>query len=139
MSFIWPSLLLLLLLLPLFVLGYFWLLRRRKHFALKYSSLEIIREAQPGRLRLLRHLPFLFFLVACLSLIIALARPTTLVPVPFGKPTIVLALDVSLSMCANDIQPNRLTVAQEAAESFILDQHMSAQIGLVVTLPQVPD
>jgi Ca-activated chloride channel family protein len=52
--------------------------------------------------------------------------------VPFGKPTIVLALDVSLSMCANDILPNRLTVAQEAAESFILDQHTSAQIGLVV-------
>jgi Ca-activated chloride channel family protein len=131
MKFIWPYFLLLLLILPLITVGYFWLLNRRKRFVLNFSSLEIIREAQPGQGRLLRHLPFLFFLLAILSLIIALARPTAQVPMPSGKPTVVLALDVSLSMCANDILPNRLTVAQEAAESFIRNQHTRAQIALV--------
>lgn len=131
MSLIWPSFLFLLFVIPLLIVGYVWVLRRRKRFSLNYSSLALIQDALPAQPRLLRHLPFLLFLLAFSSLTIALARPTAKIPAPFGKPTIMLALDVSLSMCANDIPPNRLTVAQQAAETFISNQAPGTQIGVV--------
>ena len=131
MDLIWPIFLLLLVLIPLTFLAYVWVLRRRRRFAVHYSSLSLIREAMSGSSRWRRHLPFLLLLLALTGLIIGLARPTFTRNVTSKEATIILALDVSLSMCASDISPNRLTVAQEAAESFILNQDPDTQIGLV--------
>ncbi|MCH8206177.1 MAG: VWA domain-containing protein [Chloroflexi bacterium] len=128
---LWPAFLLLLGLIPLIVLAYVWILKRRKRYAVHYSSLSLIREAQPGRSRWRRHLPFALFLLALASLVLALARPVTTLNVMSSRSTIVLALDVSLSMCSTDIAPNRLTVAQESAETFIRNQHRDTKIGLV--------
>ena len=128
---LWPAFLLLLGLIPLIALVYMWALKRRKRYAVHYSSLSLIREAQPGRSRWRRHLPFALFLLALASLVVGLARPVTTVSVTSNQSTIMLALDVSLSMCSSDIEPSRLTVAQESAETFILSQDADTRIGLV--------
>jgi len=131
MDWIWPGFLLLLVILPLVVVGYSWALKQRKRFAVHYSSLALIREALPEQSRLRRHLPFMVMLLALISLILALARPTADLPTPSGKATIILALDVSLSMCASDIPPNRLTVAQEAATNMIRNLDEDINLGIV--------
>src|SRR6266496_3215775 len=108
MDLLWPGFLLLLGLLPLIIAAYIWMLRRRGRFAVRYSSLSLVREALTHQSRLRRHLPFALFLLALASLAISLARPVAIVSVPSGQTTIILAIDVSRSMCSTDIQPNRL-------------------------------
>ena len=127
----WSSFLLLLFLIPIFIAGYLWILKRRKHTALTFSSLSIIKDAIQNQSQWRRHVPFAFFLLAFVSLTFALARPMANVRVPSSRSTILLALDVSLSMCSSDIPPNRLTIAQEAAESFIRAQESGTNIGIV--------
>jgi Ca-activated chloride channel family protein len=131
MDLLWPGLLLLLGLLPLLVVAYLWMLRRRRRFSVRYSSLSLVREALPRYSRLRRHLPFALFLLALASLTIAMARPVAIVSVPTGQTTIMLSIDVSRSMCATDISPNRLAAAEAAAISFIEKQGPSRQIGIV--------
>src|SRR5512145_2138670 len=118
MDLLWPGSLLLIALIPLLIGVYIWMLRRRRRFAVRYSSLSLVREALPQRSRWRRHIPFALFLVALLSLVIALSRPVTIVAVPSGQVTIMLSMDVSRSMCATDIPPNRLLAAKAAAQSF---------------------
>jgi Ca-activated chloride channel family protein len=131
MNLLWPWLLLLLLLIPLLIAVYSWMLRRRRRFAVRYSSLALIREALPETSRWRRHLPFALFLLGLISLIMALARPAAVVEVPRSRTTIILAMDVSRSMCATDVSPNRLAVAQQAALAFIEAQPAGTQMGLV--------
>lgn len=131
MNLLWPWLLLLLLLVPLSVLAYIWMLRRKRKFAVQYSSLSLIREALPKRSRWRQHLPFALFMLGLTALIAAMARPVAEVQVPLSRTTIILAIDVSRSMCATDVDPNRLTIAQEAALSFIEDKADGTQIGIV--------
>jgi Ca-activated chloride channel family protein len=131
MSFLWPVSVFLLGLMPLIVAAYIWMLRRRRRFAIRYSSLVLVREALPRQSRLRRHIPFALFLLALTGLVIALARPVAIVTVPTGRATIILAMDLSLSMCSTDIPPNRLKAAQAAALSFIEEQEVSTQIGIV--------
>jgi len=116
---------------PLIVAAYIWMLRRRRRFAVRYSSLALVRAALPHQSRLRRHLPFALFLLALTSLVIALGRPVAIVSVPTGQVTIILAMDVSRSMCATDIPPNRLEAAKAAALSFIQSQRSGTQIGVV--------
>ncbi|MBE7474101.1 MAG: hypothetical protein DPW09_09840 [Anaerolineae bacterium] len=131
MNLLWPWFLLLLSLIPLLVALYIWLLKRKRRFAVRYSSLSLIREALPAGSLWRRHLPFALFLFSLTSLMIALARPVAGIEVPLSRTTIILALDVSRSMCATDVPPNRLTVAQEAALAFIEDQPAGIQVGIV--------
>ena len=131
MDLLWPWFLLLLLLIPLIIAVYIALLRRRNRYAVRYASLSLVREALPKWSRWRRHLPFALFLLGLTSLIAALARPVAAVEVPLSRTTIILALDTSRSMCATDVFPNRLTVAQEAALAFIEDQPAGTQIGIV--------
>ncbi len=130
MSWLWPGFLLLLGVLPLLVAAYVWALRRRRRFAVRYSSLSLVREALP-RARWRRHLPFALFLLALAGLVVALGRPVAVVSVPTNQTTIILAIDVSRSMCSTDIRPNRLAVAKAAAQSFIERQKPGTQIGVV--------
>ncbi len=131
MDLLWPWFLLLLGSIPLIVAVYMWTLRRRRRFAVRYSSLALVREALPQQSRLRRHLPFALFLLALASLIFTLGRPVTTVTVPAGRATVILALDVSRSMCSVDISPNRLEAAKEAALSFVQRQSSSNQVGIV--------
>ena len=130
MTLLWPAVLVLLAVLPLLVIARVWALRRRRT-GLRFSSLSLVRVAIPRSSRIRRHLPFALFLVGLGSLVIAIARPAAIVPVPDGRSTIVLAMDVSRSMCATDILPNRLVAAEEAAASFVQGQGGSTQIGIV--------
>lgn len=131
MDLLWPGFLLLLGVMPLSVVVYIWMLRRRRRDAVRYSSLILVRQALPRQSRLRRHLPFALFLLALASLVMALSRPVTSVSVPYGRSTIILATDVSRSMCSTDVEPNRLEVAKDAALSFIKRQPASTQIGIV--------
>lgn len=133
MVLLWPGFLLLLGIIPLMVLGYIWMLRRRR-FAVRYSSLSLLRQAIPRQSRLRRHLPFALFLLALTSLVIAFGRPAAIVSVPTDQTTIILAIDVSGSMRATDIYPSRLAAAEDAALSFIQRQKARTQIGIVAFL-----
>lgn len=131
MSLLWPGFLLFLAIIPLIFAVYLWMLRRRVRFAVRYSSLALVRAALPQSSRIRRHLPLALFLLALTSLILALSRPVTTVNLPVGRTTIILAIDVSLSMCSTDIPPNRLQAAESAALSFIRNQNSNTQIGIV--------
>ena len=131
MSFTWPLALLLLLLVPLLLGAYLWQLRRRRKQAVRFSSLELIRAALPPRSTWKRHVPVGLLLASMAGLGIAAARPQVAIAVPLDRTSIILALDVSRSMCATDVDPNRLTVAQEAARRFVKDHGSGTRIGIV--------
>ncbi len=131
MIFLWYWLLPLFLIIPLLIGLYIWNLERRRKFAVRYSNIAAIREALPRRSRWRQHLPFLLFLLAVAGLLMAFARPVVEIEVPLSRTTIILALDVSRSMCATDVDPNRLTVAQEAVLAFIEEQAADTRIGIV--------
>ncbi|MBK9945065.1 MAG: VWA domain-containing protein [Kouleothrix sp.] len=131
MDILWPGSLLLLGVIPLLVAAYIWMLRRRKRFTVRFSSLSLVYAARPRHSWLRRHLPFALFALALTSLVVALARPVAIVSVPAGQTTIVLAIDVSRSMCSTDIAPSRLEAAQAAALSFIARQRATTQISIV--------
>jgi Ca-activated chloride channel homolog len=131
MSFLWSRSLLLLGLIPLLIVLYVLLLRRRRRFTIRYSSLSLVREAASHQSRWRRHLPFALFLLAMTSLVFALGRPVATVTVPSNKATIIMAIDVSRSMCSNDIKPNRLEAAKDAAQAFVSTQLSNRQVGIV--------
>ncbi len=131
MGLLWPGFLYLLFLIPLIVVVYILLLRRRRRFAVRYSSLSLVREAAKQQSWLRRHLPFILFLFALTSLVFALSRPVATVLVPSNKATVVLAIDVSRSMCSTDIPPNRLEVAKDAALNFVRNNSSGRLVGIV--------
>ena len=131
MHFLWPAVLTLLALIPLLVGLYIWILHRRRRYALRYSSLLLVRSAAPRNSWIRRHLPFALFLIALGSLIVTAARPVSIAAIPTGQTTIILAIDVSRSMCSTDIRPNRLQAAESAAAAFVQRQSASTQIGVV--------
>ncbi|HEY0604808.1 MAG TPA: VWA domain-containing protein [Herpetosiphonaceae bacterium] len=131
MSWLWPEFLLLLAIVPLMIAAYIWMLRRRRRFAVRYSSLSLVRAAMPRHSWLRRHLPFALFMLAVTSLVLTLSRPVSIVAVPTNQTSIILALDVSRSMLQTDIAPSRLDAAEAAALSFIEQQSSSTRIGIV--------
>ena len=130
MEFLWPGFLFALGLIPLLVGLYIWMLRRRR-FAVRYSSLELVRAALPKKSNGRRHIPVVLFLLGITSLVFALGRPVAILNVPTNQTTIILTMDVSGSMRSRDIPPSRLQAAEEAAFSFIQHQKSSTLIGLV--------
>lgn len=131
MELLWPGILYLLALIPLLIIVYIVILKRRKPFAVRYSSLSLVRQAAAGQSTWRRHIPFALFLLALSSLIVAASRPVSTVTVPASNATIILAIDVSRSMCSTDILPSRLEAAKSAALKFVEDQDGNAQIGIV--------
>jgi Ca-activated chloride channel family protein len=130
-KFLWPDLLWLLLALPALVAAYVWLLRRRKKAAVRYASLAMVREAMGAGSRLRRHVPPLLLLAAVALMLLAVARPVSVISVPSRNETLILAMDVSGSMRATDVKPNRIQVAQEAAKAFVADLPRSVRVGVV--------
>ena len=129
--FIWPHMLWSLLLVPLLVGWYVWLLRRKNQAVLRYASLNIVKEAMGPGQRLRRHIPPFLFLLALIALFVALARPTALLTLPSERQTVVLAIDVSGSMSATDVKPTRMRAAQDAAKVFVAEQPRSTRLGIV--------
>ena len=131
MTFTWPWALLSLLAIPL-LLALTWLLRRRRRrAAVRVTSIALVRAALPRRIRWVRLLPGLLLLLGLASLGLGAARPQARVPVASDSTTIMLAMDVSGSMCSTDVDPNRITVAQQAAIRFIQAEGGGTRIGLV--------
>src|SRR5262249_11201687 len=105
--------------------------RRRRRVAVRVTSLALVRSAVPGRRSWLRRVPAVVLLVGLGVLAVGAARPQGSVPVTDTSTSILLALDVSGSMCSTDVNPNRLTAAEKAAEGFVRTQSGGARIGLV--------
>jgi Ca-activated chloride channel family protein len=131
MELLWPGFLYLLALIPILVLVYIFILRRRRPYAVRFSSLSLVREAVGKQSQVRRHLPFVLFLLAMSSLVVAMGRPISTVTLPAANATIILSIDVSRSMCSTDISPNRLEAAKSAALDFIEAQEANVQIGVV--------
>jgi len=130
-TFLWPEMLWLLLLVPLAAAAYLLLLRRKKKAAVRYASLSFVKDAMGAGLRFRRHVPPLLFLVALTLMLIAIARPAAIVTLPSQHETVILAMDVSGSMRATDVKPSRIAAAQEAARAFVAEQPKSTRIGVV--------
>jgi len=130
-TFLWPQLLWLLLALPLLVLLYVWLMRRRKQAALRYASLSIVREAMGKGPGWRRHVPPVLLLTAIAVMLLASARPMATIVLPSTQQTIILAMDVSGSMRAEDVKPNRLVASQNAAKAFLAELPRHVKVGIV--------
>jgi len=130
-TFMWPQFLWVLLAIPLLVLVYIWLLRRKKKLALRYASLSIVKEALGAGMHWRRHVPPALFLLAISAMLIASARPFAVISLPSTQETIILAMDVSGSMRATDVKPNRLVASQEAAKAFLKELPRSVRVGIV--------
>lgn len=131
MEFLWPFMLWLLLLIPVFVLAYVWAQRRRQRYALRYASLSMVKQALGRGPGLRRHIPPLLFLLGLTAMIVGLARPEALVQVPAAEGTVILTLDTSGSMAADDLLPSRMEAAKTAARAFVHRQPKSIRIGIV--------
>jgi Ca-activated chloride channel family protein len=131
MTFLWPDALWWLLLLPASVAGYVLMLRRNKGEALHYTRLGMMRAAMGRGQAIRRHIPAALLLVALACMLLALGRPAAVVTLPTQSETVILALDVSQSMRAEDVKPTRLAAAQAAAKAFIRQRPRSARIGIV--------
>jgi len=130
-TFMWPQFLWLLLAIPLLVLVYVWLLRRKKKLVLRYASLSIVREAMGAGMHWRRHVPPVLFLLAISAMLFAASRPFAVISLPSTQETIILAMDVSGSMRATDVKPNRLVASQEAAKAFLAELPRSVRVGIV--------
>jgi len=131
MGFVWPEMLWLLLAAPALAVAYVFALRRRKKAAIRFASLGLIRPAIGASARVRRHIPPVLFLLAMIAAIVGIARPETRITLPTMHQTIILAVDVSLSMGAADVDPNRLTAAQLAAKAFVDERPQNVRVGLV--------
>ncbi len=131
MSFLWVEMLWLLWFIPALVAVYFLVQRRRKKYALRYASLSLVKEALGRGPGIRRHIPPILFLISVATMIFALARPTATVIMPSQQGTVILAIDVSGSMRAEDLKPTRLEAAKSAARGFVEKQPKNIRIGVV--------
>ncbi len=143
MTFFWPNLLWLLLLVPVLVGVYLWLMKRKKKLSLRYASLSIVKEAMGTGPGFRRHIPPLLFLLSIAMMLLAASRPFAVISLPSTQETIILAMDVSGSMRATDVQPNRMVAAQNAAKAFLADLPKGVKVGIVAfagsaTVAQIP-
>jgi len=131
MTLLWPEALWCLLLLPALVLLYLMLLARRKKNSVRLASVAIVRQALGSGPGWRRHVPPLLLLLAVAVLLLAAARPVLKLKLPSRDQTIILAMDVSGSMRATDVKPNRMVAAQEAAKAFVAGLPRNVRIGVV--------
>jgi len=131
MTFLWPQLLWLLLTIPVLIALYFMMLRRKRKVAVRYASLSMVKDAMGVGAGFRRHVPPILFLAALTVMITAIARPAAMVTLPSQRSTVILAMDISGSMRAEDVEPNRLSASQAAAKTFIEEQPTDTRIGIV--------
>lgn len=131
MTFIWPSMLLSLLLLPVAVFMYWRMLRRREQDLLRLGTLGIVSDLGQKPLRQAQALPRIIFLLGLTVLLFSTARPEMVLALPRIEGTVILTIDVSASMGADDFEPTRMQAAKSAAKGFVMGQPSTVQIGVV--------
>ena len=131
MTFIWPIMLWLIIILPLFVVLYVRLQHRRRRMVAKYGSLSLMQAPGGQAVGYRRHVPALLFLTGLGILIVSLARPQAVVSLPRIEGTVILVFDVSGSMAANDVKPTRIEAAKVTAEKFVDSQPDGVLVGVV--------
>ncbi|NHC12550.1 VWA domain-containing protein [Motilibacter deserti] len=131
MSFLAPERLLLLLGVAALVAAYLAAQRRRTEYAVRFTNLDLLDRVAPERPGWRRHVPAVAFLLMLVLLVVGFARPEASVRVPRERATILVAVDVSLSMQAEDVEPDRFTAAKRAASSFVAGLPDSFDVGLV--------
>jgi Ca-activated chloride channel family protein len=130
-SFAAPAWLLLLLVIPVLIAFYVWTQRRRARWSVSFTNLDVLAKVAATRPAWRRHVPAALYLLALSALLLGIARPESTIKVPREQATIVLALDGSGSMRATDVEPTRLTAAQDSARAFIDQLPDKFQIGVV--------
>jgi Ca-activated chloride channel family protein len=131
MTFIWPRMLLTLILIPFLIAGYLWLYANRKRAAADFGPLSQIQDHSGRKLEKRRHIPPAFHLFGVSLLIFSLSRPEVFVDLPHIEGTVILAFDVSNSMAAEDLEPTRMEAAKSAAKTFVENQPSTIQLGVV--------
>ena len=131
MSFEWPFALILLVFVPLLAFAYVAMQRRRTQYALRYASVSLVAQAVGKGPGIKRHVPAALYLLAITALIIGLARPEATIPIPQDTGTVLLVIDVSGSMFAQDVDPNRMEATKKAAREFVENQPSGVKIGVV--------
>jgi Ca-activated chloride channel family protein len=131
MNFLFPLGLWLTLIVPILIGLYIWAQRRRQKYALRYASLSLVKEALGRGPGIRRHIPPALFLASLLFMTVAVARPVTVVSMPVQEGVVILAIDVSGSMRAEDLKPNRMEAAKEAAKAFVARQGEDVSVGIV--------
>lgn len=112
------------------VAGYLWVQRRSRRYLLRFANLEVLDRVAPRRPGWPRHIPAVLLVVALLLLILGLAGPTADAQVPRNRATVMLVIDVSLSMQSTDVNPTRLAAAQDAAISFVRQLTPGVNLGV---------
>jgi Ca-activated chloride channel family protein len=131
MSFDWPIALLALLLVPVLLALYIVRERRRTAFASGFTNPALLPNVVDRKPGLRRHIPLILLLLGLTAVVLGVARPHATVNVKREEATVVLAVDVSRSMKADDVQPTRLEAAQESAKAFAEDVPEKFRIGVV--------
>jgi Ca-activated chloride channel homolog len=131
MTFMWPQALVALLAIPVLIAVYVIMQRRRSRYAVRFASVAMVRQAVGKGPGIRRHIPAAFFLLALTGMIVALARPQATISVPRNTGTVMLVIDVSGSMQATDVRPNRMEATKSAAQEFVNRQPRGVKIGVV--------
>ena len=131
MTFLWPTMLISLILIPLFVGLYLLQQQRRRRIVSQVGSLGFVQRGPGAGLGRKRHIPPILFIVGLAVLLFSLARPTATVQVPRIEGTVLLAFDVSGSMAADDFAPNRMEAAKNAARTFVERQPPGVLVGVI--------
>jgi Ca-activated chloride channel family protein len=131
MTFEWPFALVLLILVPVLAFMYIAMQRRRNVYALRYASVSLVAQAVGRGPGMKRHIPAALYLLAITALIVGLARPAATIPVPQDTGTVLLVIDVSGSMFAQDVDPNRMEATKKAAREFVENQPDGVKVGVV--------
>lgn len=131
MSFVWPTLLISLILVPVLLYAYFRMQRRRRDLAAKFGALGVIRDAKGRGPGTYQHVPPMMFLGGIAILLVSMARPQATISIPRLEGTVILTFDISGSMAATDLQPTRMEAAKAAASQFVKNQPSSVLIGVV--------
>lgn len=128
---LWPKMLWLMALVPLLVLLYLWVLKKRRRNTVRLASVAIAKQALGKGPGWRRHVPPALLLLALATLLFSVSRPTAMITLPLAERTIILAMDVSGSMRAEDVKPNRLVASQEAAKAFVNELPREVRVGVV--------
>ena len=131
MSFQWPLLLLALLLVPLALGGYLFLQRRQARYAVRFTNLDVLAAVAGTSSSWRRRVPPLLFLLALALTLAALARPHVNVSVASEQARVVVVIDSSGSMTAEDVKPTRLAAAQAAVKRFLTRLPKQYRVALV--------
>jgi Ca-activated chloride channel family protein len=131
MNFLAPGLLFGVALIPIAVIAYLLILRRRTSYAVRFTNLDLLANLAPRKPAWRRHVPPALYLAAIGALLLSLARPTLVMATPREDATVILAMDVSGSMAATDVSPTRLDAAKTAARSFLDQLPKGIRVGVV--------